>query len=304
MSATAIPAILDTDIGTDIDDTWALAMMLRSRELDVKLVTSDTGNVVYRAKLIAKMLTAAGRTDVPVGLGVGHKPEAGGPQMPWVQDYDLADYPGPVHEDGVAAIIATIEASPRPVTLIAIGPVPNVAEFVRRRPDLAARTDFVGMQGSIARHERDAAGAIAEYNVVQDIPAAQTVFAAATWRSITITPLDTCGSVVLDGELYQRVLASDDPATRAVVANYRIWAGVPKPGGLDPAVRSSVLYDTVAAHLAYSHEFLTVRPMRIAVTEDGYTREDEAGATMNVAVEWTDKPGYLAELTRRLTEGA
>ena len=36
-----IPVILDTDIGSDIDDTWALAMMLKSPELDVKLIVTD-----------------------------------------------------------------------------------------------------------------------------------------------------------------------------------------------------------------------------------------------------------------------
>ena len=61
-----IPVILDTDIGGDIDDTWALAMVLKSPELDLKLVVTDTGNTTYRACVTAKMLEVAGRTDVPV----------------------------------------------------------------------------------------------------------------------------------------------------------------------------------------------------------------------------------------------
>jgi inosine-uridine nucleoside N-ribohydrolase len=65
-----IPVILDTDIGGDIDDTWALAMMLRCPELDIKLVVSDTGNTTYRAKIIAKILHIAGRTDIAVGIGI------------------------------------------------------------------------------------------------------------------------------------------------------------------------------------------------------------------------------------------
>ena len=87
-----IPVILDTDIGGDIDDTWALAMMLKSPEFDVKLITSDSGNDVYRARLIAKLLEVAGRTDIPVGIGVkpGDKP---GRQSAWVGDYDLDKVP-------------------------------------------------------------------------------------------------------------------------------------------------------------------------------------------------------------------
>ena len=98
-----IPVILDTDIGGDIDDTWALAMLLKSPELDLKLVVTDTGNTTYRAKVTAKLLAIAERTDVPVGIGL-HLGDDTGPQAPWVEDYDLADYDGTVFEDGVGAL--------------------------------------------------------------------------------------------------------------------------------------------------------------------------------------------------------
>jgi inosine-uridine nucleoside N-ribohydrolase len=307
MSEQPIPVILDTDIGGDIDDTWALAMMLRCPELDVKLVVGDTGPAEYRGKLLAKMLQVGDRTDVSVGLGLDFP--GGGAQMPWVEDYDLGDYPGTVHEDGVAAMIDVIESSPEPVTLIAIGPVPNIAELLRRRPDLAPKVDFVGMHGSIARHHMDAPEPIAEYNVANNVPAAQAVF-AADWRSITITPLDTCGSVVLDGERYRRVLASDDPLARATIENYRIWASHLKeiPGWFPDdwvlETGSTILFDCVAVHLAYNRQWLKVETMPIVVTDDGYTKADDAGKRMDVAIEWTDKPAFLDDLTRRLTEGA
>ena len=99
-----VPVILDTDIGGDIDDTWALVMMLKSPELDVKLVATDTGNTTYRAKVVAKMLEVAKRTDIPIGVGI-HISDDPGPQQPWVEDYDLSSYPGTVHQDGVDALI-------------------------------------------------------------------------------------------------------------------------------------------------------------------------------------------------------
>ena len=84
-----IPVILDTDIGDDIDDTWALALMLKCPELDVKLVVSDTGDTTYRAKIIAKMLEVAGRTDIPVGVGSLLEGRRAVPQGPWVEGYRL-----------------------------------------------------------------------------------------------------------------------------------------------------------------------------------------------------------------------
>ena len=67
--ASGRPVILDTDIGDDVDDTWALLMLLRMPELDLKLAVSDYGNAIYRCRLLAKLLQLTGRTDVPIGVG-------------------------------------------------------------------------------------------------------------------------------------------------------------------------------------------------------------------------------------------
>ena len=93
--AAPIPVILDTDIGDDIDDTWALALALKSPELDVRLVVTDFGNTEQRAKLVARVLELAGRTDVPIGIGIKENDDPG-PQAEWVKGYDLAKYPGRV----------------------------------------------------------------------------------------------------------------------------------------------------------------------------------------------------------------
>ncbi|MGD0922302.1 MAG: nucleoside hydrolase [Terriglobia bacterium] len=64
-----IPIILDTDIGTDVDDAFALALILRSPELDLLGVTTVSGDTQARARLAAKMLWEAGRPNVPVAAG-------------------------------------------------------------------------------------------------------------------------------------------------------------------------------------------------------------------------------------------
>ena len=144
-----IPVILDTDIGDDIDDTWAIAMMLKSPELDVKLNTTDVGNTTYRTKIIAKMLEIGKRTDIPLGIGL-HLKDKLGAQAQWIEGYDLSKYPGKVHEDGVSALIDTIMKSPEQITLICIGPVPNISAALEREPGIEAaigdyRIVFVGL---------------------------------------------------------------------------------------------------------------------------------------------------------------
>jgi inosine-uridine nucleoside N-ribohydrolase len=294
-----IPVILDTDIGGDIDDTWALAMLLKSPELDLKLVVTDTGNTTYRAKVAAKMLEAGGRTDVPIGVGVPFG-EGTGAQAPWVADYDLAHYPGPVVEDGVGALIETIMDAPEPVTLICIGPVPNVAAALDREPRIAARARFVGMHGSIRRGYGGSAQISAEANVKNHTEACQRVF-SAPWE-MTITPLDTCGLVHLEGEKYRAVRDCPDPLIRALIENYRIWAPrVAWAEGFDAERASSTLFDTVAVYLAFSEALLDMEQLGIRVTDDGYTVIDEDAKVINCATAWKDLPAFEDLLVRRLT---
>src|SRR4051812_8102964 len=103
MASSPIPVILDTDIGTDIDDTWALAQLLRCPELDPKLILTGAGDIPFRTAITARFLEVSGRTDVPIGRGIAAWPtgEDGRNQGPWIKGYDVAAYPGQIAEDGV-----------------------------------------------------------------------------------------------------------------------------------------------------------------------------------------------------------
>ncbi len=291
-----VPVILDSDIGDDIDDTWALALLLKSPEVDLRLVVTDQGKAAYRARIVAKFLERAGRTDVAVGLGVGPNPTGGGGQSPWVEGYDLKAYPGKVHEDGVQALIDTVMNSPEPVTIVAIGPVPTLAAALEREPRIAQKARFVGMHGSVRLGYSGKAKPDAEYNVKANAKACQKVFTAA-W-DMTITPLDTCGLVHLKGEKYAAVRDSKDPVAAALIENYRIWCGK-DPKRADSA--SSVLYDPVAAYLSFATDLVKIEKLGIRVTDDGMTVIDPAAKVMNVATEWKDMAGFEDFLVKRLT---
>jgi inosine-uridine nucleoside N-ribohydrolase len=300
--ARKIPVILDSDIGDDIDDTWALGYLLRSQELDLKLVVGDEGKPLYRAKLIAKLLQAAGRTDVPVGVGMETANRGEGPQAAWVRGYNLNTYPGKVYPDGVQALIDTIMSSREPVTLLAIGPLPNVAAALEREPRIAQRARFVGMHGSVRVGYGRGTRPAPEYNVKQNPAACQKAF-TAPW-DITITPLDTCGIVDLDGERYARLRRSTDPIARAILENYQIWSGTQqrRAGQPDPfETRSSTLFDTVAVYLAYTDRLLKMERLPIAVTDDGMTVIRPGAKEINVATEWRDLDGFRDHLVERLT---
>ncbi len=291
-----IPVILDSDIGDDIDDTWALALLLRCPELEVKLVVGDHGKPLYRARLMAKLLEVAGRTDIPIGMALDTRMHGDGRQAAWVADYNLNRYPGRVYADGVQAIIDTILASPDPITVIAIGPLPNIAAALGREPRIAQKARFVGMHGSVRRGYGNGDKIAAEYNVKEDAKACQTAL-SAPW-DVLITPLDTCGVAQLRGSDYSRVRRSEDPLARAVIENYRAWLESGQKAQVD--VQSSILFDTVAVYLAINTELCKLETLNLRVTDDGFTRLDPSGKPMQVATEWTDLPAFHRWLAARV----
>ena len=298
-NAKPTPVILDTDIGDDIDDTWALALLLQSPELDLKLVVGDYGKAKYRAKLLAKFLERAGRSDVPVGVGLDIAPSGDGRQAAWVKDYDLKAYPGKLQTNGVQAIIDTIMHSPQPVTLICIGPAPNIAEALKREPRIAQHARFVGMDGSVRLGYGGAKQPCAEWNVKADPRALQAVF-AAPW-DITITPLDTCGLVQLTGDKYRRVRDTTDRNVANLMVNYGLWLAADPASPAEAADHhSSTLFDTVAVYLAQRQDLCVMEKIHLRVTDDGMTVIDPQAREVNVAAQWKDLGAYEDFLVNRL----
>lgn len=295
------PVILQTDIGTDFDDNWALTMLLCQQELDLKMVLVDTGNLRYRASVAAKVLNSFSRSDVEIGLGVGDD------NGDWdyslagcVSDDDLKSYPGRFSENGVERLIEIVMSSCETVTIISIGPCSGIARALELEPALAAKCRFSGMFGSIAFAHEGKPGAIAEYNVVCDIPAAQKVF-AAPWQQALLTPLDSCGKVRLRGEDFQKILSSEKPYLKLLMQQYALW----HEHIFDRLMSgfSSVLFDTVAVHLAQSTRFLEMKKMRLIVDDDGFTREDPSGMPFDVAVNWQNLAAFESYLVSVLLGG-
>ncbi|MEM9622639.1 MAG: nucleoside hydrolase [Pseudomonadota bacterium] len=301
----AIPVILDTDIGFDVDDVWALAFLLRCPELDIRLITTTTGDTVYRARLVAKLLQICGREDIPIGIGLAldHSEPT---HAAWLGDFSLAEYSGVVLRDGVGAMCDTVLSHSEPVTIIAIGPLPNVAAALAREPELHTTARFVGMHGSLRRGYLGAPKPMREYNVKQYALAAQAVFRAG-WPK-TITPLDSCGHIILTGERFRAVRDAQDPLCQAVLQNHTAWfeavADWPVLQNMDSNVQSSLLYDCVAVYLAFSEAGLQMEELPVHVTEDGKTLIDTdgtlGGAPVRCATGWNDESGFLDLLVKRL----
>jgi len=293
MERKPIPVIVDTDIGCDIDDTWALAMLLKSPELDMKLVVSAFHDTTYKAKLCAKMLEIAGREDIPVAIGINtgnicrHIED-------WVSDYDLSSYPS-VIEDGVQAIIDTVMSSDETVTIIALGPMTNIAEAYRRCPQISKKARILGLLGNLNH-----AGGRRENNIWCDIEAYRDSCEKSDFE-VEMIPLDLTACTILDEERYEKISShkSSDPLIAALIENSKIWY---KNMGFEFEGKSSCLFDTVGIYAAFTHENLEYERLPIFVGDDGITVIDEKqGKLMDVGVRWGNKEDFYDFLVLRMT---
>jgi len=300
--ANKIPVILDTDIGGDIDDTWALVMLLNSPELDIRLILTTGHNTGYKARIVARMLEIAGRTDIPIGVGEPSS-DAPGFQAAWLDGFDMSRYAGAVHGDGIARLTQCVMESSEIVTIIAIGPLGSIAAALRMQPAIAHKARVIGMHGSIRKGYFGADRPSREYNVAAEPDACRQVF-AADWE-VTIAPLDTCGTIVLTGEKYQQILHSGRPLARALIENYQIWLqaregiGDTRPDML--CERSTLLCDTEAVYLAFSETLVQIETLGVAVTEQGDTVIDPGAKKIRCATSWLDFAAFQDILVRRIT---
>jgi inosine-uridine nucleoside N-ribohydrolase len=139
---------------------------------------------------------------------------------------------------------------------------------------------------------------VPEYNVRTDVAAFRAVI-AAPWE-VTITPLDTCGSVVLSGACYAAVRDGDDPLLGAVLRNYREWLeAVGRPQLYTE--RTTPLFDTVAVYLAYAEDLVEIEPLPIIVRDDGMTEISPGGHLVRVATRWRDAEHFADHVLARLT---
>ena len=293
-----VSVILDTDIGGDIDDTWALGMLVNLSAYNIKMVSTVSYDAVYRTKIVAKFLQTINRTDIPVGIGTS-KSDQTGAQRDWVEGYDLEKYPGIVHKDAVGAMAEIIDSAADPITILCIGTFRNIAELFRRYPGIESKIRIVAMCGSVYQNIQGENTPIPEWNIVEDISAAQAVFRKKP--SITIAPVDVCRSVRLEGEEYALVRDSKLPIPQMILEQYRNWTRChPELGGC-PQQYSSTLWDTVAIHLGLSTDFLEMETLNIRIDDQGYMRIDNTSGPVHCALRWSDLAAFKKYLVKTLT---
>jgi inosine-uridine nucleoside N-ribohydrolase len=270
--------VLDTDIGTDIDDAWALGYALKSPTFELLGVTVTDADTPKRARLACKLLHRLGRTDVPVA--VGRQTPAAPPdridyQFTWAEDFQAYK---PIDAPAAEFLADTIRRNPGQMTLIAVGPLQNIGDLVRLHPDVVRMVKrVVLMSGSVGPNAWSAAP-VAEWNVKQAIPEAQAVYAAA-WP-LTIVPLDSTTYVRLEDQERETLRNAGTPLVVALEALLRLWAS-------GPGSRMTPHDQLAIAEAQHPGRFFgRCEPMLLRVDAEGFTRVDKTnGRPVTVCLE-------------------
>lgn len=279
--------ILDTDIGTDVDDCLALAVLLGSSEIELIGVTTVYGDVMLRARMIGRLLELAGRPDIPVMLGVGETLR-GGRDIYWpghegvglLEDADPAWRPDDRH--GVDFIIDTVMASPGDVHLLAIGPLTNVALAVRREPRLLGALEGLTIMGGAARGPARFQLPYAEHNIRCDPEAAAVVLAQPTMKRLV--PLDVTTRVRIRPHDLLAIRRGGSPFHDAVARLVELYPPFAANG-------QTALHDPLAALIVTDPDLVTGEEVMIDV---------ETAGRFGEGVTFVRKPGHDEEPSTRI----
>jgi inosine-uridine nucleoside N-ribohydrolase len=288
--------ILDTDIGDDIDDAFALALALRSPELHILGVTTTFGDTELRARLLDRYLGAAGRSDIPVAAGPAAKTD-----NPFTQAAYARQAPERKHADGADFLLSQIRSHPGEITLIAIGPLVTVQAAIERDPATFRKLKRVVMMGgSIYRGYDDGKTGEhrppdAEWNINRNPAGAQALLAAGV--PIFMMPLDST-QIHLQQAQREAIFSHGSPLTDQLTLLYHQWMT-----GSGGQVVTPTLFDPVAVTYAIRPELCPAKPMRLEVDEKGFTRPAAGAPNAQVCLQ-SDEKGFLDLLRTRIVGDA
>jgi len=258
--------IIDTDIGGDIDDAFAVGLALRSPEFQIVGISSAWGDTQLRARLLSRFLKETGRSDIPVAIGIARHP----PGKVDVLTQALYAQGGPADQNdpnAVDFILEQIKLHPGEITLIAVGPETNLGAAIDRDAATFRKLKrVVLMGGSVYRgygqfNYGKTHGPDPEWNILCDIQAAQKVFGSGV--PLYVMPLDSTQIKLQELERAE-IFKAGTPLTDALLMLYTQWAR--------GTSQTPTLFDAVAVAYAIHPELCPATPIRLRVDDQAYTR--------------------------------
>jgi purine nucleosidase len=267
--------IIDTDIGDDIDDAFAVALALQSPEVRILGFSTVTGDTTARAKILDEMLGQSDHRDIPVAAGKpANLPFTTTPYIGRQGRFgEMGRFAKATHPPAVEFILEQINRFPGQITLVAIGPLSNIGSLIDKDPQAFRRLKRVVMMGgSIAAGYDDAIKiAVPEYNILADIPSAQKLFQSGV--PIYMMPLDSTAQLKFDEVKRAALFYQASPLTDSLALLY-LLSGITTP----------VMYDPMVVAFVIDPQLCPVEPMHVVVDEKGITRSEPGAPNAQVCL--------------------
>jgi purine nucleosidase/pyrimidine-specific ribonucleoside hydrolase len=261
-----IEVLLDTDIGDDIDDAWALAVCLRHPNLRLVGVATVLRDTELRAAQARHLLARAGAPGVPVAAGARDPLDS----IRRIERNNQADVltaeeearlrPG--RTDGVRFLAEMAEEHPG-VTLLPVGPLTNIARLILEFPDAFAKAGRIVMMGGHMMAGRDEP----EYNVSVDPRATRIVFESG--KPITMIGLDVTLQCPLLPEDLDAIRARNTPLAHSLIQMTELWQRHGRSPGDSSPLRTPIVHDPLAALVAADPSFVRIEPRRVRIDDRG-----------------------------------
>jgi len=285
---------VDTDIGDDIDDAFALGLVLRSPELQLLGISTAFGETETRANLVDRFLGSLQNRSllsIPVTAGVHTKTDNVMTQVAYARLQ-----PGHKHADGVEALLKQIRLHPYKITLLAIGPLFNIAAAIDKDPKTFKKLCRVVMMGGSINRGYDGPNGEhrppdAEWNINRDPAGAAKLFASGV--QIYVLPLDST-QIHLEAAERTVLFSEGDPMTDQISLLYNQWVAHTANHSPTPT-----LFDPLAAAFTFRPELCPSTAMHIEVDSKGFTNRTAGVPNAEVCLK-SDEDNFLLLLAGRL----
>jgi inosine-uridine nucleoside N-ribohydrolase len=287
--------IIDTDIGDDIDDAFAVALALSSPEFEVLGFSASFGDTPTRAKMLDRMLGELGHSDIPVAMGT--PVDVNRNAFTQRRYAEGGQFSRTGHPSSVDFVLDQARKYPHQVTLVAIGPLPNVGAMITKDPAAFRLLKKVVIMGGSIRTMTDPYGVTApiaphpEWNIKNDIAGAQKLFDSGV--PLQVLPLDSTANLKMHEVARTALFAHGSMMTNILAGLYYEWSQAtrsPTPTLYDPMTLASMLEPSLCP----------LTPLHLTVDEAGNTKETQGPPNAQVCLH-SDAGAFLQFYVRRVT---
>jgi inosine-uridine nucleoside N-ribohydrolase len=285
------------DIGDDIDDAFALGLLLQSPEIEIVGITTAWGDTALRVRLLERLLRETGHSGIPVAQGITTPNPTPFTQARYAQ---RGAAPAAPSVGAVDFLLQQIRQRPGQITLLALGPLTNIGAAIARDPATFRQLKQVVMMGGSVRagyrksQYVPSRPADKEYNIASSVAGAKALFGSGV--RIVMMPLDAT-QIRLDEVERNALFGHGSPLTDALALLYHQWIDAYQPW----SSTMPSLFDVVPVAWLVDPLVCPATPLHITIGDDGSTREGPGKPNAAVCLA-SDQEKFFKVLMGRLLE--